>query len=106
MPSLLNQPPKEAAIPKQIDPAIRAQQQYDKAVEDLGKAEDRLARAQETYDAAHFAHERAEAWVSYARKNPDLPAQPSTEAAPENSVSIPEGQILTGQLVIGNDTVS
>ncbi len=79
-------------MPKQTDPAVKAQQQYDKAVEDLGKAENRLAKAQDEIDAATFQHERATAWVEYAKQNPDLPQQASTEAPPENAT--------TGQLTV------
>lgn len=76
-------------MPRSADPAVKAQQQYDKAVADLAKAEDRLAKAQTDYDSAHFAHERATAWVAYAKNNPDLPAQPSaTDAPPENQLTV------------------
>lgn len=63
-------------------PAEKAQKQYDNAVAGLTRAEDAHEKTQVAALSAAENLERAQAWVTYAGKNPDLP----TSVEPETDV--------------------
>lgn len=74
-------------------PAEKAQKQLDQAIAGLERAEAAHEKAHNAAVAASENLERAEAWVVYAKKNPDLPTSASEDDEQFGTIDVDQQEL-------------